>query len=38
MISDDGHDDGALQVIGDAAVDYWDVTKKLFKGLWHAVF
>jgi surface protein len=36
--SDDGPDDGTLQEIGDAVVDYWSATKNLFKVIWGAVF
>jgi hypothetical protein len=35
---DDGPDDGALQEIGGAVVDYWSATKTLFKDFWAAVF
>ena len=35
---DDGPDDGALQEIGDAVVDFWSATKTLFKHIWSSVF
>jgi sugar lactone lactonase YvrE len=35
---DDGPDDGTLQEIGDAVVDYWSATKTLLKDIWAAVF
>ena len=37
-LSDDGPDDGALQEIGDAVVDFWSATKTLFKHIWSSVF
>ena len=36
--SDDGPDDGTLQSIGDAVVNYWSATKNLLKAIWGAVF
>ena len=36
--SDDGPDDGTLQEIGDAVVDYWSATKNLLKDIWGAFF
>ena len=36
--SDDGPDDGTLQEIGDAVVDYWSTTKNLLKDIWGAFF
>ena len=36
--SDDGPDNGTLQEIGDAVVDYWSATKNLLKDIWGAFF
>ena len=36
--SDDGPDDGTLQEIGDAVVDYWSATKNLLKDILGAFF
>ena len=34
---EDGPDEGALGIIGDAVIDYWSITKNLFTDIWNHI-